>query len=214
MNNSFVFYRSFAEALETLPAEQYKEIMVALSRYALDGEVPEDLSGIASAVFTLIRPQIDANNKRRENGKRGAEYGKQGGRPRNETPDEPQENPKETPKKPQENPKETPNANVNANANVEEKETTPSGVAKKSRFAPPTVDEVSQYCLERGNRVDAQRFCDFYQSKNWMVGKVKMTDWKAAVRTWEQREDRSRGQPAMSKQQRAEQALREVANWV
>lgn len=56
------------------------------------------------------------------------------------------------------------------------------------RFVPPTVDEVRAYCLERGNGIDPQRFIDHYTSNGWMVGKNKMKDWKAAVRTWEQRE--------------------------
>ena len=56
---------------------------------------------------------------------------------------------------------------------------------KTSRFIPPTVEEVQEYCFERGNAVDAQSFVDFYTSKGWYVGKTKMKDWKAAVRTWE-----------------------------
>ena len=52
-------------------------------------------------------------------------------------------------------------------------------------FKPPLVDDVKQYCLERGNSVDAEAFVNFYESKGWMVGKNKMKDWKAAVRTWE-----------------------------
>ncbi len=55
----------------------------------------------------------------------------------------------------------------------------------RGRFAPPTLEEVKEYCKERGNGVDAQRFVDFYEMKGWMVGKNKMKDWKAAVRTWE-----------------------------
>lgn len=53
------------------------------------------------------------------------------------------------------------------------------------RFTPPDVVEVQAYCYERCNNVDAQAFVDFYSSKGWMVGKNKMKDWKAAVRTWE-----------------------------
>lgn len=53
------------------------------------------------------------------------------------------------------------------------------------RFTPPTPDEVRDYCQERGNSVDAQRFVDYYASKGWMIGKNKMKDWRAAVRTWE-----------------------------
>lgn len=67
------------------------------------------------------------------------------------------------------------------------KETPPKGGAKKSaqRFDPPTVEQVREYCEERGNYVDADRFVDFYSAKGWMVGKNRMKDWKAAVRTWE-----------------------------
>lgn len=52
-------------------------------------------------------------------------------------------------------------------------------------FIPPTVAEVQNYCRERRNSVDAEAFVDFYTAKGWLVGKAKMKDWKAAVRTWE-----------------------------
>jgi hypothetical protein len=52
------------------------------------------------------------------------------------------------------------------------------------------VEEVGAYCTERGNSVDAEAFVDFYASKGWMIGKNKMKDWKAAVRTWEQGDKR------------------------
>lgn len=61
--------------------------------------------------------------------------------------------------------------------------------AREARFTPPTVEEVAAYCRERGNSVDAQRFVDFYASKGWKVGSQHMVDFKAAVRTWERRED-------------------------
>ena len=56
---------------------------------------------------------------------------------------------------------------------------------KGIRFTPPSVDEVSDYCDHRNKGVDPQTFIDFYQAKGWMVGKNKMIDWKACVRTWE-----------------------------
>jgi hypothetical protein len=52
-------------------------------------------------------------------------------------------------------------------------------------FIPPSVEEIRTYCLLRNNNVDPEMFFDFYQSKGWLVGKVKMRDWKAAIRTWE-----------------------------
>ncbi len=56
---------------------------------------------------------------------------------------------------------------------------------KRKRFIPPTLEEVQAYCIERNNNVDPQRFIDYYTSNGWQVGKNKMKDWKAAVRTWE-----------------------------
>lgn len=55
----------------------------------------------------------------------------------------------------------------------------------KERFKKPTVEEVSLYCKERNNGINAEAFVNFYESKGWLVGKTPMKDWKAAVRTWE-----------------------------
>lgn len=63
----------------------------------------------------------------------------------------------------------------------------------KKKFVPPTVDEVRAYCQERGNKVDPQTFVDFYESKGWMVGRNRMKDWKAAVRTWEKNSKQEKG---------------------
>jgi hypothetical protein len=63
-------------------------------------------------------------------------------------------------------------------------------------FKKPNVDEVKDYCKERNNNIDAEAFIDFYESKDWKIGKNKMKDWKAAVRTWERRETKK---PTMSK---------------
>ena len=55
----------------------------------------------------------------------------------------------------------------------------------------PSVEEIKQYCLERNNGIDAEQFYDFYESKNWFVGKNKMKNWQAAVRTWEKRKQQN-----------------------
>ena len=59
---------------------------------------------------------------------------------------------------------------------------------KSNVFTPPTLEEVIAYCNERNNGIDPESFIDFYESKGWMVGKNKMKDWKAAIRTWERHE--------------------------
>ena len=60
-----------------------------------------------------------------------------------------------------------------------------------ARFKPPTVDEVAEYVSERESQghphIDAEQFVDWNQARGWMVGKNRMKDWKAAVRTWQGR---------------------------
>lgn len=63
---------------------------------------------------------------------------------------------------------------------------------RKKKFKPPTAGEVEEYCRERDNGIDAEAFVDFYASKGWMIGKNPMKDWKAAVRTWEQKRKQER----------------------
>ena len=170
MNESFVFYRSFSEAMRELPAEQFKAIQIALEDYALYGIVPEDLDPMLKGYFLLMKPQIDANNSRRENGRKGGSTPKQ--KQANESKSKQTEAKESKPKA---------NANVNANANDNANE-------KSKRFVPPSVEEVAAYCRERRNRVNPQQFVDFYASKGWRVGNQPMKDWKAAMRTWEQRD--------------------------
>lgn len=58
---------------------------------------------------------------------------------------------------------------------------------EKKELARPSLEQIREYCTERKNKVDAQQFYDFYESKGWMIGKARMRDWKASVRTWERR---------------------------
>ena len=82
-------------------------------------------------------------------------------------------------------------------------------IDKKGRFAPPSFDEVKAYCDERQNKVNPQSFIDFYEAKGWMVGKNKMKDWKAAVRTWEQRNNESpkQAQPKSGAKRQQQQSV-------
>lgn len=91
-----------------------------------------------------------------------------------------------------------------ANVEIEKEKEIESEIDKKKRFTPPSVEEVRAYCQERKNNVDPQTFCDFYESKGWLIGKAKMKDWKAAVRTWEQsRKETRKKNPALKYEQTA-----------
>ena len=64
----------------------------------------------------------------------------------------------------------------------------PNKTSTEKTFEKPTIEEIQAYCAERKNNIDAQSFFDFYESKGWKIGAVKMKDWKASVRTWERRQ--------------------------
>ena len=93
-----------------------------------------------------------------------------------DTTEEQQKNSKKTAKKQQKN------TNKNDKNDKNDKNN------KNNIFIPPTLEEVTSYCKERNNSVDPQKWYDFYSAKGWMIGKNKMKDWKAAVRTWERRD--------------------------
>lgn len=80
----------------------------------------------------------------------------------------------------------------------------------KKQFVTPSIEEIKEYCGERKNDVDANRFFNFYESKGWMVGKSKMKDWKAAVRTWEKDSIESPKQPKSSDQELYENVMRKL----
>lgn len=64
---------------------------------------------------------------------------------------------------------------------------------KKKKFEKPTLEEVSVYCKERNNGIDAEAFIAFYESKGWLIGKTPMKSWKSAIITWEK--SRKQNQP-------------------
>ena len=76
--------------------------------------------------------------------------------------------------------------------------------SKVKRFVKPTIEEVADYCNERSNDVDAEKFYDYYSSNGWKVGKNAMKDWKASVRTWEKN---------TTQQQKASQPKQVLTAW-
>ena len=207
-----VFYRSFYEAIKELPLDVQAKVYSAIFEYSLNfNEVV--LEGLPKTIFTLIKPQLDANNKRFENGKKGGR--KKVDNNQTETKSEPKQNQTETKTEPNNNVNDKDNVNENVNDSdiLLEKETKEENLSKenpteifpqsesvepgaeerkkvaqkKERFKPPTVQEVQEYCNERQNGIQAYTFVNFYQSKGWKVGNQPMKDWRAAVITWEQK---------------------------
>jgi len=143
----------------------------------------ETCSFILGYYFTLEggaykNKRADEEMKNAENRRQSAsENGKKGGRP-------PKENPQETGGFSEGNPQKSSSSSSSSSSSHEERKEE-TGKPSSTHFQKPTLEEVEKYCLERRNGIDASRFLDYYESKGWIIGKTKMKDWQAAVRTWE-----------------------------
>lgn len=182
----FTWYRSYYDALKEIPAEEFRAIVLAVCAYALDGEEPE-LSGVARAIFTLIRPTLEVGRSKAENRSRAEQTPlstEQDSNKRKQT----ENKRKQTDNKPEQTRKEKEKEKEREKESENDSYCSPPPPSGPKRFVPPTLAEVQSYVAERQSPVDPQGFIDFYASKGWMVGKTPMKDWKAACRnaeTWE-----------------------------
>ena len=194
----FIVFFDVAESLEAFNDEETGRIFRAMIAYAKNGEeLPlPDREAIA---FGFIKPQLERDGERYADicAKRKAAIEarwerEKGAENTNDTNDT---NEYKSIQKIQMNTNDT-KTNTNTKTDTKEKTNTntesilppkpPTVGSAQKRFSPPTVEMVAEYCKERHNGVDAQRFVDYYSSNGWKVGgRGAMKDWKAAVRTWE-----------------------------
>ena len=184
MRDSFIFYRSFYEAAQELNSKERLKLFDAVCSYALNGEeIP--LSGAACGMFKLLKPQVDANNRRFENGKKG-------GRPR--------KNPIETKPKPSINQNKTkskPNDNVNVNVNVNDNDNYNNGPGSGvvvvgcdedfdlfKKMGPEDIDRVYDKYPDSGgiliNEVNSMvkvRHIDVENPVNYIFGYASNVNW-------------------------------------
>lgn len=193
-------YTDFAEAMEALSDAERGRLFMSMLQYASTGEAGT-LSGAERFVWPIAKQNIDRAQAELE---KRAENGRKGGRPKKATESEEKQKKANESKRKQtkdnkdkDKDKENNIIPLSPNGDIPPK----GGRPPEKRFVKPTVDEVRAYCAERGNRVDAQAFVDFYEAKGWKVGSSPMKDWKAAVRTWEQR-DTAQRKPTRPNRQR------------
>jgi hypothetical protein len=187
---TILLYVAHYESIRSLTLKQKGMLLDCIFLFSL-GEPCNTEDPVVNMAFSFIKERITANadkyadvvQKRREAGRRhkGNQYTRMEQNGTNGT----------------DNDNVIVNENVNDNepttnvAGEEKKEKTSKEVKKTAahdkRFVKPTPDEVQAYCDDRGNGINGQSFCDFYESKGWKVGSSPMKDWRAAVRTWEQR---------------------------
>ena len=168
--DSFVFYKSFYEAIKKLKQKEQLTVYSQICEYVFE-QKNSVLDGVPGAIFDLIKPQIDANLRRFENGKKG-------GRPKTK-------------------PKPNVNVNVNVNDNVNDNanENVNGSAFENPPAFIPSVDEVQTYITEQAGirRVrpdfDANRFLTYYNARGWMAGSTRLTDWRALVDSWLEKTD-------------------------
>ena len=186
MKDSFVLYTKYLDNIQALSMEQRGMLFTSLMLY-VSGQEPEEMDPVTAMAFSFIKSQMDKDiEKYNETCAKRSEAGKLGGRPKKQEEAKKANGFSENQKK-QGKAKKADNEYEYEYDNDLLKENT-----KRKVFSTPTVDDVRAYCLERNNKVDPQQFVDFYESKGWMIGKNKMKDWKAAVRTWERSETKTR----------------------
>ena len=169
----------WVEVTGELNAQEKGRMIDAIVLYAQGGNWQEQIKGNERYLFPAFKKQIDRANEISENKSEAAKQ---------REAQKAQESTKSTTEH------KIPNNNYNKEENKEENNNSKEKSVKEkaaSRFSPPTVDQVRAYCQERGNKANAEAFCDFYASKGWKVGGNPMKDWQAAVRTWERRDDYS-----------------------
>lgn len=187
MNLPYIkLFTDFSATVDLLSDAEAGRLLKAVLHYANNQEV--NLTGQERLVYAMLKSQIDRDaasyqqfcDKQRENGLKG-------GRPKK--PTETQQNPNnptvitETQK----------TLNKDKDKDKEEDEDKEKDKEKDNKrhsvaHRPPTVDEVAEYCREKGYNIDAEHFVSYYESNGWRVGKNPMKDWRAACRTWAKNE--------------------------
>ena len=179
MGKAVLIQPSFYESMKVLPDNERLRLYDAICEYSLNGIVPDDLPPITNSFFLLMKPNIDASNKRY---RASSSNGKTGGAPlgNQNAKKQPKNNQTKQPKNKQDLDYEL-EYDLDSEKECEAKADKPP---TRHSFFPPSVEDVKEYCNSSGYTVDPERFVDYYTANGWMIGKNKMKDWKAAVRSW------------------------------
>ena len=185
IRDSFIFYRSFFQSTKRLSKEDKAELFEAICSYALDGESIE-VSAVPEAIFSVIKPNLDANRRKWENGC------KEKKKPSKSEAEEEQEISKSEANNKQTISKAQGNVNVDDNVNEECKSELKSKSETKKKpkgFIPPTLQDIQNYCKERNNSVSASKFLDYYSVSEWKDKDGKaVKNWKQKLLSWEGRD--------------------------
>lgn len=191
MKRRFYMYSAWERPMSKLTDEQLGKFLRIYYQMQLTGDTDVDSEDpMVDMMLEVVREQVTFDVRSYERKcEANKENGEKGGRPaKPEEPNKTQQNPTKPNSRDSDSDTEI-DSEIEPEIGIDS-ERLRSGESKsrtRKRFRPPTVEEVEAYCFERNNKVDAERFVDYYTAKGWKVGKNPMKDWKAAVRTWERR---------------------------
>lgn len=202
-----MFYFDIRPCIKRLSLEEKGQLFEAILDYGEYGAIPE-VDGVLGIAWDFIQPKLDLDAERYDTKveqKRYATFVREV-KKRGETP-MPFDEWKQLSDAERGQvisadigryPTTTSNSNSNSNSDSNNNK---ADKPPRTRFSPPTVEEVHAYCKEKGYAVDPQRFVDYYTSNGWKVGKNPMKDWRAAVRNWsgkqegDQRNGKAKSEP-------------------
>lgn len=183
--DSIIFYRSFYEAIKELPLDVQATVYSAIFEYSLNFNEIE-LAGLPKTIFTLIKPQLDANNKRFENGLKGGR--KKANNEQVETEKEPKRNQNET--------KVEANKNVNDNVNINDND------INKKTFKKSLTKKLAKISFEESVFFETKKFAETFNT--WPKEKLryyydlalrlskensKYVNWDLAVSNWAKKDE-------------------------
>lgn len=196
MESKFTWFPKLTATAAKVPEEQRGALLWALCQYGTHGIEPA-LEWPLDAVFEGLREDIDNSKAASFNGKRGGRGNKKDGSLKPEPPFEGSEttlSDDENPPLEDFNDEET-TLSDSENGGSASSEPIPSHSKpshtkpkKERRFAPPSVDDVRDYCKEKNYTFDPEQFVAFYESKGWKVGRNPMKSWQASCTTWQKRQ--------------------------
>ena len=176
---SFTIYREIFKLIDTIkPIKKRNDFLgKIIDFYYKDIEPEFKKNSNEEAIWENIEKPIRKYKIKALNGSKG-------GRPKDETSKKTETKNKTKIETETETEKESTSNDVFVNVNVINKNN-----KNNSKFIKPSIEEIKEYCSKRNNSINANAFYDFYESKGWKVGNQSMKNWKACVRTWEQREE-------------------------
>ena len=181
--DTFILHTADYETIRTLSPAQKGALLDAIFCHAGGEEMPT-LDPMTLMAFRFMAAQLDRDLKKwEETCRKRAEAGRKGAEAR-------LRNAKQAiASSAEDRPANQADTDTDTESDTDsESESECEGV---SDAVPPALEAVAAYCRARRNNIDAEQFCDYYTARGWQMGSVPMTDWRAAVRSWERKEPRA-----------------------